>query len=284
MGANLRLAISVETLIGANINDARAAYRVWISEAFRQAGNVPIEIAPEIFVPSVQILREIRQGAVDCFGINALEFAKVIDLTDPDDVLLLSYLASGIEYVLLVHRNSPFCRLEDLHGAQIATQLNHDMVLLPAWLDTMLAARSLPAAAHFFPRLTDCEKLSQALLPVFFRRLDGACVARRNWDTAVELNPQLGRDLWPLAVSPPVIPCGIGVRRGSNPAAVKIFIDSMLRLSGEPEGRQILALYQATGFVVRPLSVLNETLEMVRQHERVSGGARKGRPDSASRD
>jgi hypothetical protein len=275
--AILRMAISVETLIGANINDARAAYRVWIDRAFHQNGQTNVEFDPEIFIPSEQILREIRMDTIDCYGVNALEFAKVADLADPDNLLLLSYLADGIDYVLLVHKNSPFKKIEDLRGTQIATHLNHDMVLLPAWLDTMLASKNLPEASRFFSSLTPYEKLTQVVLPVFFRRLDGACLARRNWETAVELNPQLGRDLWPIAVSPRVIPCAIGIHRGCNPGAVKQFIDALLRVSKQPEGQQILALYQANGFQVRPTSAMNSTLEMVRLHERVTAAARKGK-------
>jgi ABC-type phosphate/phosphonate transport system substrate-binding protein len=271
------MAISVETLIGANITDARAAYRVWINQAFRQNGQADVEFDPEIFVPSEQVLREIRLGTIDCYGVNALEFVKVADLTSPDNLLLLSYLADGIDYVLLVHKNSSFKKIEDLRGVQIATHLNHDMVLLPAWLDTMLASKNQPEASRFFSSLTPCEKLNQVVLPVFFRRLDGACLTRRNWETVVELNPQLGRDLWPIAVSPRVIPCAIGIRRSCNPAAVKQFIDLLLRVSTQPEGQQILALYQANGFVVRPTSAINSTLEMVRQYERISAVARKGK-------
>ena len=277
-GGNLRLAISVETLIGANISDARAAYRVWIQQAFRQVGQSNVEIDPEIFLSSEEMIREVRTGTVDCFGLNALEFARVVDLADPDNLILLSYLADGIDYVLLVHSNSPFKRVDDLRGAQIATHLNHDMVLLPAWLNTMLSANSLPGASNFFASLTPYEKLTQVVPPVFFRRMDGACVARRNWETAVELNPQLGRDLRPPAVSPRVIPCGIGLRRGCSTEAVRRFVDSLLRMSKRPEGQQILALYQANGFVVRPMSVIKSTLEMVRQYERDSAGARKGKP------
>jgi hypothetical protein len=275
--AIVRMAISVETLIGANINDARAAYRVWIDKAFHQNAQANVEFDPEIFVPSEQILREVRGGAIDCYGVNALEFARVADLTDPDHLILLSYLADGIDYVLLVHKNSPFKKIEDLKGAQIATHLNHDMVLLPAWLDTMLASKNLPESSRFFASITPYEKLTQVVLPVFFRRIDGACLARRNWETAVELNPQLGRDLWPIAVSPRVIPCAIGIRRGCNPGAIRQFIDSLLRVSKQPEGQQILALYQANGFELRPTSAMNSTLEMVRLHERITAAARKGK-------
>lgn len=273
----LRMAISVETLVGANISDARAAYRVWIRQVSQKATQVNVEVDPQIFIPSEQILLEIRQGTVDCYGVNAFELAKVADLTDPGCLILLNYLADGIEYVLLVHNSSPFRKLDDLHGAQIATHFNHDMVLLPAWLSMMLSRANLPEPSRFFAGVTPYEKLNQVLLPVFFRRVDGACLARRNWETALELNPQLGRDLRLLAVSPRVIPCGIGIRKTADAEATKLFVDSLLRMSREPEGQQILALYQANGFVVRPASVMNETLSMVRQYERALSPARKGK-------
>lgn len=277
-GAALRLAISVETIIGANISDARTAYRLWIQQASRDNAQAAVEVEPEIFVSSEQILRGVRQGTIDCFGVNALEFAHLADLADPEHLVLLSYLAEGIDYVLLVHNNSRFNKLEDLRGANIASHLNHDMVLLPAWLNTLLAENDLPAPATFFASLTQHEKLNQVVLPVFFHGMDGACVARRNWQTLVELNPQIGRDLRALAVSPRVIPCGIGIRRGSDPDAVKAFIDALQALARQVEGQQILALYQANGFLVRPTSVINDTLALVRQSERLSAGARKGKP------
>ena len=57
----LRVAISVETLAGANVNDARAAYRVWLQEVTYQSGARTADTVPEIFIPSDDIIRYIRQ-------------------------------------------------------------------------------------------------------------------------------------------------------------------------------------------------------------------------------
>jgi ABC-type phosphate/phosphonate transport system substrate-binding protein len=276
----LKMAISADTLIGANIDDARAAYRIWIQEAFPRSLQVEIDIVPEIFLSSEEIVSDIRKGTVDCFGVNALELEKVGDLTDPNRLLLLNYLADGIDYVLLVHNSSPFRKIDDLRGKQILSHLNHDMVLAPVWLSTMFAASNLPQPERFFASQTLCEKLNQVVLPVFFRRADAACLTRRNWETAVELNPQLGRDLRPLAVSPKVIPCAIGMRRSCNAQSRDSFIESLIKMVNNPMGKQLLALYQATGFVVRPISAMKSTLDMVREFERLSTpqtGSRKGK-------
>jgi phosphonate transport system substrate-binding protein len=265
----LRLAISQETLAGANINDARTAYKVWLREVKEQFGYVTAEPVPEIFIASEDLVRSVRQGTLDCYGMTALEFAKIVDLTDPDSLVIEESLADGIDYVLLVHRSGRFNQLADLRGAQILSHLHRDMVLLPAWLNTMLSTNNLPAPERFFGGYAESDKLNMVILPVFFHRADGACMARRSWETAVELNPQLGRDLRVLAVSPKVIPIVFGFRRNTSAKARKVMIDAIERVSTVPAGRQIVALFQSSAFVVRPVSVMKGTLEMVRQFDRL---------------
>jgi phosphonate transport system substrate-binding protein len=201
--------------------------------------------------------------------VTALELGKVVELTDPDSLVVEDYMADGMEYVLLVHGGSRFKQLADLRGAQVLSHLHRDMVLMPAWLNTMLAAENLPASEHFFAGNKLIGSLNQVVLPVFFGRVDGACLARRSWGTAIELNPQLGHDLRPLAVSPKLIPILFGFRRNTNANARKALIDSIQRVYSVPAGRQMVALYQSTAFVVKPISVMKGTLEMVHKFERL---------------
>jgi ABC-type phosphate/phosphonate transport system substrate-binding protein len=268
-GHMLRVAVSTDTLAGANINDARAAYKVWIQEVSRHLGAVQAEVVPEIFIPSEQLIRMIRQGGLDCYGITALEYAKVMDLTDPGTLLLQDYLVNGMEYILLVHNSSPFKKLADLRGAQIVSHHHRDMVLLPAWLGTLLAENNLPSTERFFGSQVFRDNLNQVVLPVFFHRMDGACLARRHWDTAVELNPQLGRDLRVLAVSPKIVPIAVCFRRNCSVEGRRSFTDAVLHITAVPAGQQIVALYQSNGFVVQPSFVMKTAVDMVRQYERV---------------
>jgi ABC-type phosphate/phosphonate transport system substrate-binding protein len=276
----LIVAISEETLAGANVNDARAAYRVWIREVGNQYGIRTAEPVPDIFISSNDIIRDVREGAIDCYGVTALEFAKIADLTDPDSLVVQDYFSDGMEYVLIVHNQSRFKTVSDLRGANIIAHLHRDMVLLPAWLSVTLADNNLPAPESFFASLKFNASLTQVVLPVFFRRLDGACLARQNWETAMELNPQLGRDLQTLVVSPKIVPNVFGFRRGTNASLRKALIDSIQRVSTVTAGAQIVALYQSKGFALRPISVMKDTLEIVRRYERLKAqpaGLSKGR-------
>lgn len=80
-------------------------------------------------------------------------------------------------------------------------------------------------------------------------------------------------------MSPKVIPILFGFRRSTTLYDRKSLIDSIQRVFSVPAGRQIVSMYQSTGLVVRPVSVMKGTLEMVRQYERLSAeqaGSRKG--------
>jgi hypothetical protein len=186
----MRVAISVETLAGANVNDARAAYRVWSQEVTRSLGVKGAELVPDVFIPSEQIVRMVRQGTVDGFGITAWEYAKLIEFIDPTSIFVEDTMADGIEYVLLVHNASPFKKLEDLRGRQLIMHHHRDLTLAPAWIGNMLAANHLPRADRFFSDQPMRDSITQVVLPVFFHHADVACLARKNFDVAVELNPQ----------------------------------------------------------------------------------------------
>jgi hypothetical protein len=267
----IRLAISTDTLAGANVADARAAYLVWLREVTTQYGVQTAVVVPEVFISPQELYRDVKQSSIDAYGVTALELGKLEDLTDPESIVLQDYLVEGMEYVVLVHGQSRFRSIADLQGSRIVLHLHRDMVLFPAWLSTMLAANNLPLPERFFTAQTLNDKVNQVVLPVFFRRMDAAGLARRDWETAVELNPQLGRELRPLAVSPKVIPILLAFRRGTSPVARKALIDSIQKISTFTAGQQIVALYQSRAFTIRPLSVMKSTLDMVRQFERLSG-------------
>lgn len=272
----LLAAVSVDTLAGANVNDARAAYRVWIREITNTLGIRSIEAVPEIFVPSEQIVRMIRHGEIDLFGITAWEYAKVLDFVDPNSLLVEDYLINGMEYVMLVHNASPFKKLSDLHGCHLITHIHRDMNLVPAWVGNLLSNDNLPRMDVFFAEQVARDSITQVVLPVFFRRMDAACLARRYFETAVELNPQLGKDLRALVISPKVVPIALCFQKNCSVASQQVFKDAIARSSALPAGQQIAALYQSRTFISRPPSVMNVTLEMLREYARVL--ARTPRP------
>lgn len=275
----IRMAICTTTIAGANISDARAAYMVWLREVSKFYGRQTAEIVPEVFISPDELIRRVRGGSIDAFGATALELEKLADLIDPDTVVIQDYMAGGMEYVLLVHNGSSFKKFADLRGAQLISHLHRDMVLMPAWLENLLAADDLPQMERFWGSQKQSDNINRVVLPVFFRRADAACLARHDWETAVELNPQLGRDLRALVVSPKLIPIGCFFRKNLNPASVKALIQSIQNISSLTAVQEIIALYQSHSFVVTNLAAMKPTLDLVRQFIQSQGrhtGLRRG--------
>lgn len=262
-----RVGMSMDTLAGANVNDARAAYRVWADEIAHNLDLDQTEMIPEIFVPSAQMIQMIRVAEIDCFAISAWEYAKVIDLIDPTEMAVEDYSANGMEYLLLVHAAGPYQKLADLRGAKIIVHHHRDTLLIDAWLNILLSTNGLAPARKFFETVERRDNLTEVVLPLFFRRTPAIGLTRRAFNMAAELNPQLGRDLRVLAASPKVIPDGFFFRRGCDPQDRRRFREAMNRFASLPAGKQCLALYQSTGFVPRPCTVMKETMDLIHQVE-----------------
>jgi ABC-type phosphate/phosphonate transport system substrate-binding protein len=143
------------------------------------------------------------------------------------------------------------------------------MSLANAWLATLLASQGLPAPERFFSSQESRSKLTQVLLPVFFQRADAACVTDRGLATATELNPQLGRDLRTLVVSPALVPGFFGFHRACPPAVRQRFEQALKSMGSDSASQQFLALFQTTALFTKTAAHLEPTLEMLRQYEKL---------------
>jgi phosphonate transport system substrate-binding protein len=257
----------MDTLAGANVNDARAAYRVWGQEIAKTLALRNAEMLSQVFIPSAELIQMIRSGQVDCFALTALEYASVMDLVDPNCAIIEDYALDGLDYVLLVRADSPYQRLEDLKGRNLLLLHHRDTSMLRVWLSLQLARTGSTDIEQFFDAPEMRDQVAEVILPVFFRKAQAAALTRRAFSMAVELNPQLGREMRVVATSPRVIPVGFWFGKNCDPENRTAFQRSMLLLDTIPAGRQVLALYQSTGFQQRPCSIMNGTVNMVREYE-----------------
>jgi ABC-type phosphate/phosphonate transport system substrate-binding protein len=274
-GPPLRIAISTEMLAGVSVTDARASYRIWADQIAQTLALRHAQLIDQVFVPSAEMIQIIRAGEADFFALTALEFAKVTDQIDPGWMLLEDSLVNGVDYLLLVHNDSPYRNLQDLKGAKLLMRHHpHECLLLP-WLTTQLANLGHKNCDEFFDALESRDKVAEVVLPVFFRSIQAAALSRPAFEMAVELNPQLGRELRTLAVSPTMFPTGFWSRKNCDEEDKRVFEQAMLRANTIPAGRQALALFQVTGYSPRSCSVMASTLDFIRQYEAVrkrSGG------------
>ena len=265
----LRIAISESIAGEVNGNDLRAAIKAWAEAVFRQTG---IRIAPEVCT-TAQLVQRVRSGQVDGFSLNVLEFARVAGYAAHEIVVDENDLADGPEYVLLVHQSSGIQSLADLRGRSILLHQNQRTCLDRIWLDTQLASAHLGPADTFLGRLEISPKLSRVVLPVFFRQADACLVTRQGFATMCELNPQLAKQLRPLATSAKLLMTFRAFHKDSPPETRRRFLTAVTDLHKTVEGRQALMLFGSTRLVAADVAVLRSALDLLHAYERVKGQA-----------
>lgn len=244
-------------------NDARAAMKVWAATA-TGARSIETDPDPILFNGPADLAVAFSQSRIDGATLTTPEYAA-LDPSQKADPVILGIVngRAATEYVLLSHRDVGIKAIQDLAGRDLTCFVNPTMSVARPWLDLLLLEQGLPPAERFFGKLSQDTKLTKTVLPVFFGKSAACLVTRRGFDMMTELNPQVGRQLAILAVSPPVIP-SVGVFRPTYPASQRARIESVLvRLEELPAGRQLLNLFQIDGMILASQDQLSETLELL---------------------
>lgn len=264
-----RLAFSEKMFSQVQVEDARAAMKVWLMTVFRER-SIPTDPDPIIYGSLKEMLQGSPGKPAEGFGVTADEcwqLSREIKI----DRLVVGAINGQIaeEYVVIVHWDNGIEDISDLRGRSLTVLENPRMSLAITWLDTYLLQNGLNTADKFFKSATLVNKLSQAVLPVFFRNSDACLVTRRGFQAMCELNPQVGKQLRTLAVSPELVPVVFAFRADlASPFREQMLIE-MRRLPETPTGQQILTLLQTERVEEQPMSCLSATFELLTTHQRL---------------
>ena len=144
---------------------------------------------------------------MDAVGIAITEYRMLCREIRFEPIFVSSRSGCPTErYVLLVDSGGFVKSIGDLEGRNICFHKNSRNCLALQWLDTLLVSHGYPTATRLAGRIVRDTKLSQVVLPVFFRKADACVVTRKGFDTMCELNPQLAERLRVLAESREIVP------------------------------------------------------------------------------
>ncbi len=263
-------------------SDAKAALRVW-ARALGQDRGIPVD--PEAFILHGMggIADAMREKRVDAVSLLTAEYWKLgKDVLTGPFILGASEGRVTEEYVLLVHQESGIKGVGDLRGRSLIFCRNPRTSLAPTWLDVTLAKSGLPRSVELCGRVAHVNKVSQAVLPVFFRKSDACVVTRRGFETMSELNPQVGRQLKVLALSPEVVPSMSCFRKDYTEPTKEKLLAEIDKIHTTPAGHQVLTIFQCERLEVHPVSCLDSALQLLSDHSRFfasSKGTRDGKND-----
>lgn len=271
----LRFGYSSNLFSEVSRSDAKAALAIWTQELVQLAGY-RLKTEMVLFEDLPTLVAAIRDDKIDFVGLSSLDYLRIRNRTSMEPALTGRKGGRvGEEQVLLVHRDSGITSLGHLKGRKLTRMGGSSGEIASLWIDTVLAKKGFPMAGRHFAGVKEVGKAQAAILPVFFRKADACVVNRRAWEIAVELNPQVGRELVVLANSPE-FPIAVTCFRSSMSEEQKIeFIRLSLKMVSTPAGKQILTLFKIDT-ISRAGSINMESLAtLLADHDRYAAVARR---------
>ena len=244
----VRYGLLLSTFTEVNPNDALAATETWSAAVGRATGAWKATEAT-LFPDAATMVKAVNANRVDVIALTSAEYLAVESTVLADPFLVYElYGQVEAEYVLLVRNNiRSIAELRDGRLAIAKTSASREMA--DTWLDVVLLENGLPEKERAFSQVNVTKKRSQAIVAVFFKQADAAVVTRTAFQTAVELNPQLGREIKVLAQSPKLLTGLACIRRSIDMAARRRYVEQATKLHEQTGLRQTFLILQVTRLV-----------------------------------
>lgn len=266
------IAFSGSMFTDINVNDAKAALKAW-SVTVAKERQINTDPEPLIVDDTRELAGLLRSNRVDAVEMTVAEYATLSQVARFDPLFVASTKGQiAEEFVVLVHRDSPIKTLADLQGRHLNLYAHYRAGLARTWLDIELVQAGLPAVPEFLGQLTPKAKLSQVILPVFFRQVDACLVTRSGFEIMTELNPQTGKQLKVIAESPGIVPAVFCFRADVPEATKEPYIAGLRELHQHASGQQVLTIFHREKLEEHPASCLQSALELVSTHRRLCEG------------
>ena len=238
--SKLEIGFTANVLGDLDIRDARSAIVLWVEEIGQKIG---FQVKGRIIEEMDTITKMINTGVLDLAVASVLDYLKVKEQINAEVFFGGIYEnAKTKKYIVLVHSKDDAATIKDIKAGNLAITQQDSLGRL--FLDTLLLRSRLQETDKFFASVIEKKKHSQAVLAVFFKRADICVVPDTVFDTMVELNPQIGKNLRIIASSQPMFDKIGLLRRDYNENNKAPVIHSALELHKTSRGKQVLMLFK----------------------------------------
>lgn len=265
----IRLAFAPDIFSNADRNDAVSALKAWAAAVVKER-RISDRVEISVLESSEELQQKFKADLVDGVTLTALELFK-LDLAPESVYLTLVNDNPTLQYVLLVNKNGANS-FDQLQTGKVILFDGLRMQLARLWFDGLLAdERNFHSEEMRNFELLREENVSNAIFKVFFRQADAAIVTEEAFNLAVELNPQLGKDLQVLRKSEPLIPVIFIFRPSWQGPSQEVLDDALSNLHKTTGGQQVLTVFQSSRMERLPVAVISPTLEFVKQRQQLLG-------------
>jgi ABC-type phosphate/phosphonate transport system substrate-binding protein len=243
----LRMANLANTISGVAKKDAKLAV-VLLLRKVRKEKLPEYRLENSILADVDSVVQNFNAGKIDVLTISSIDYLKIRRLVniEPAFVSLRDGKPEN-DYVLLVNKDKGIKTLEQLQNKKISIEKGMNGEAAVLWLETMLLDHALPESSLFMQKFKRVDKVSQAVLPVFFGQADACIVHRYKFETLSALNSQIGKKLQAIYASPPLLNQLTCFRKDLDEHVKEAALSYTERLQSDPEGRQFLMMYRIEG-------------------------------------
>lgn len=269
----LVIGYSTTVFFSVDPRDAVGLTKVWVKAADRAMKNdVPSSV---IFFKGLgDVARAIKNQEVDIVVLTGMEYAQSQNVLPLKPVLSAEHGRNFYDQLLLLVRgDSGISRVGQLRGKTLKIESGQRGTLPTQWLDALLLERTGTLAASFFGTLTEAQKAQQVIMPLFFKQIDACLTSRDSLETMSELNPQIGREIRILEISPGFLSGVLAVPSTFSHPRRDAMLAAIRNIHLDAKGRQLLTVFRINRLVDFKAEHL-ASLDAIQKESR----ARSGKP------
>jgi len=259
--------ISVQMYHDIDARDAAAAFKIWMAELADKTGfRCETVMYPDIH----SLVEDFQKGRIDMASLSPLAFFKYETVLQSDPAVIgVRHGTASWRYVVLVSADRPYGSINSLKGLRLAITQNDDLAVL--YLNTLLLREGHQEMDRFFSTVLNKPKPSQTINAVYFGAADVCVTTEQAFQIMTEMNPQVGRKLKIVSISPGLLQ-GVGIYRHSYPKDLRKRIEAVFRnFKTYPRGKQVLTLFQIDDLEIPSSHDFDETRKLYREYLRLKG-------------
>ena len=267
----IQIGFSDKLFVDIKDNDAKASTKV-MTELMIAKKGVDAGCETYIFHDLQSIKTALKEKRLDAISLPAVEYLELVQEV-PLDPVSAAVIGGKVteKYVLLAHRDNNAQNLKWLKNKEIIFGAKWMGSLSKIWIDDLLIKDGLSPIDQLCSKTKYVSRVSQAVLPVFFKQADACIVTQRGLKTMVELNPQIGRELVALATSSDFLNGIMCFRKDYNEKEYRSeFRQTLFELHLDPKGKQFLNFFKMDRLVPFEPSFLKSTQELVEDYQKIS--------------
>lgn len=264
------LACPKNTFPNVDLNDATAAVKVWGSELQKQL-KMGVTFDLQIFENAEDITKYPKRDDLGLIITNTIDYFKLKSKMNLYPVVIPYDNHNVYKNFLILVKRDQYKTLKDVKDKKLGLQKIFLNPIPSMWLDVLLWKNKMNSKEKFFSSIKEYDSESQLILSVFFGQNDICVASKVAYETMVELNPQVEKQLAILYTSPGYLTGISSFSKNSRKFSYsERLIVAAMDLGNYVAGKQILTLMKTEKLAKFKPEYLNTIQELLKDYNALS--------------